>query len=125
MKQINDYKKKNLELRENCILERIAYFLLNNNYSLNRNIQKKQVSSNVFFITLIVIYLSPCFVNAYAGNDAVYTIPSKHLSKQVIQIVHFLFLNNVPLTSRNIFHFFFIHFSFEHQTAIFYVQFPR
>jgi len=89
MKQINDYKKKNLELRENCILERIAYFLLNNNYSLNRNIQKKQVSSNVFFITLIVIYLSPCFVNAYAGNDAVYTIPSKHLSKQLYFMYNF------------------------------------
>ena len=89
MKQINDCKNKNLESKENCILEKLAYFIFNSNRSVNRNTQNKLLSSKVFFITLIVIYLSPCFVNAYAGNDAVYTIPSQRQSKQVNQMLTF------------------------------------
>ena len=89
MKQINDCKNKNLALKENCILEKLAHFLFNNNRSVNRNSQNKQLSSKVFFITLIVIYLSPCFVNAYAGNNAVYKIPSQRQSKQVNQMLIF------------------------------------
>lgn len=89
MKQINDCKNKNLESKENCILEKLAYFIFNSNRSVNRNTQNKQLSSKVFFITLIVIYLSPCFVNAYAGNDAVYTIPSQRQSKQLYLMYKF------------------------------------
>ena len=126
MKQINDYKNKNLELKENCILEKLANFLFNNNRSVNRNTQNKELSSKVFFITLIVIYLSPCFVNAYAGNDAVYTIPSQRQSKQVTQMNqefklqnrnYFLFITFFQLPS--------IFFLFQHDLALFDVQIPR
>ena len=87
MKQINEYKNKNFELRENCILEKLTNFIFKSNKSLNRNPQKQQVSNKVFFITLIFVCLSPCLVDAYAGNDAVYTIPSQHKSKQVNKIL--------------------------------------
>jgi len=89
MKQINEYKNKNFELRENCILEKLTNFIFKSNKSLNRNLQKQQVSNKVFFITLIFVCLSPCLVDAYAGNDAVYTIPSQHKSKQIVLMYNF------------------------------------
>merc|ERR1712038_1096444 len=89
MKQINEYKNKNFELRENCILEKLTNFIFKSNKSLNRNPQKQQISNKVFFITLIFVCLSPCFVDAYAGNDAVYTIPSQHKSKQIVLMYNF------------------------------------
>merc|ERR1712038_401469 len=89
MKQINEYKNKNFELRENCILEKLTNFIFKSNKSLNHNPQKQQVSNKVFFITLIFVCLSPCLVDAYAGNDAVYTIPSQHKSKQIVLMYNF------------------------------------
>ena len=103
MKQINDCKNKNLELKENCILEKLAHLLFDSHRSINRNSQNKQLSSKVFFITIIVIYLSPCFVNAYAGNDAVYTIPSQRQSKQVNRML--TFVKNVSFNHYVSFHF--------------------
>merc|ERR1712064_217560 len=40
-------------------------------------------------ITLIFVCLSSCLVDAYAGNDAVYTIPSQHKSKQIVLMYNF------------------------------------
>ena len=115
MKQINDCKNKNLESKENCILEKLAYFIFNSNRSVNRNTQNKQLSSKVFFITLIVIYLSPCFVNAYAGNNAVYKIPSQRQSKQVNLM--FIFLLKMYISIKEYF--------FQHDLALFDVRIPR
>jgi len=89
MKQINECKKEYHELSDNCIFEKLTTYLLNTNCSTNRSHQRQKVSNKVFFITLILVYSSHSLVDAYAGNDAVYTIPSQHKSKQLSLMYNF------------------------------------
>ena len=83
MKQINEYKRKKHEFRDNCVIEKLINLLFMTHYSQNRNHRKNQVPGKGFFVLLIFIYSSHAVVDAYAANNADYNFPSKELSSQV------------------------------------------
>ena len=82
MKQINEQNCK--KFRDSSVKERLTDLNFMTHCLQNRTYQKNQIPLKTFFVLLVVIYCSYAGVDAYAGNDAAYNIPSQKVSNQVI-----------------------------------------
>ena len=82
MKQINEHRRRNDELRDNFVIEKVTNLLFTT-HCYRRQLRKNQVQVTSFFVLLIFIYSSHAVAEAFAANDASYDIPSQKISEQV------------------------------------------